>query len=62
MLATIRAWDYLDTSNAVAYVFVAGIAGLFVELLALEWYMLGRRSVGRLSPPGCLTDMRQTAL
>lgn len=42
LLGTMRAWDDIDTSNALAYVFVAGIAGLFVTLLALEWYMLGR--------------------
>jgi hypothetical protein len=42
LLATIRAWDDLDTSNAIAYVFMVGIAGLFVSLLALEWYMLAR--------------------
>jgi hypothetical protein len=34
--------DDVDTSTALAYIFVAGIAGLFVTLLALEWYMLGR--------------------
>ena len=38
LLGTARAWDDVDTSNALAYVFVAGIAGLFVALLALEWY------------------------
>ena len=42
LLGTIRAWDDLDTSNPIAYVFVAGIAGLFVSLLTLEWYMVGR--------------------
>jgi hypothetical protein len=42
LLGTMRAWDDIDTSNALASVFVAGIAGLFVTLLALEWYMLGR--------------------
>jgi hypothetical protein len=41
LLGTIRAWDDVDTSNALAYVFVAGITALFVSLLALEWYMLG---------------------
>ena len=38
LLATFRAWDDVDTSNALAYVFVAGIAVLFVFLLALRWY------------------------
>ena len=42
LLGTIRAWDDIDTSNTIAPVFVAGIAGLFVCLLALEWYMLSR--------------------
>ena len=42
LLGTIRAWDDVDASNAFAYVFVAGIAGLFVSLLALELSMVGR--------------------
>jgi hypothetical protein len=41
LLGTARAWDDVDTSNALAYVFVAGIGGLFVALLVLEWRMLG---------------------
>jgi hypothetical protein len=48
LLGTARAWDDLDTSNALAYVFVAGIAALFVTLAALEWYMLGRERAGPL--------------
>jgi hypothetical protein len=48
LLGTARAWDDVDTSNTLAYVFVVGIAGLFVTLLALEWHMLGRQRVGRL--------------
>jgi hypothetical protein len=43
VLATARAWDDVDTSNALAYVFAAGIAVLFAALLALELVMLGRR-------------------
>jgi hypothetical protein len=39
LLGTFRAWDDIDTSNGLAYVFVAGIAALFVSLLALAWYM-----------------------
>jgi hypothetical protein len=46
LLATIRAWDDVDTSNTLAYVFVAGIAGLFVTLLTLEWVMLRRQRTG----------------
>jgi hypothetical protein len=42
LLGTMRAWDDLDPSNALTDVFVVGIACLFVWLLALEWYMLGR--------------------
>jgi hypothetical protein len=49
LLGTVRAWDDVDTSNEVAYVFVAGIAGLFVSLSALEWLMLGRERA-RLRP------------
>src|SRR5690349_11389044 len=41
LLGTARAWEDVDTANAIAYVFVAGIAGLLVALLALEWYLLG---------------------
>ncbi|HEX6021831.1 MAG TPA: hypothetical protein VFZ00_07540 [Solirubrobacter sp.] len=44
LLATARAWEDIDTSNAVAPVFVAGIAGLFIVLLALELAMVRRRS------------------
>ena len=40
LLATVRAWEDVDTSNGLAYVFVAGIAALFVALLALEWRMV----------------------
>src|SRR3954451_292902 len=36
LLGTVRAWEVIDTDNALAYVFVAGLAGLFVSLLALE--------------------------
>jgi hypothetical protein len=46
LVGTFRAWDDVDTSNALAYMFVAGIAGLFISLLALEGYMLGRRRAG----------------
>ena len=42
LLGTIRAWEDVDTSNALASVFVAGIAGLLVSLSALEWYMVSR--------------------
>jgi hypothetical protein len=42
LLATIRAWDDVDTTNPLAQVFVAGIGALFVTLLAFELYMLSR--------------------
>jgi hypothetical protein len=48
LLGTARAWEDVDTSNALAYVFVAGIAGLFATLLALEWHMVGRQRAGQL--------------
>jgi hypothetical protein len=47
LLATVRAWEDIDTSNTLAYVFIAAIAGLFVTLLALELHMLGRQRAGR---------------
>jgi hypothetical protein len=40
LLASARAWEDVDTSNALAAVFVVGIAGLFVALLALELVMV----------------------
>ena len=43
LLGTLRAWDDVDASNTLAAVFVAGIAGLFVALLAL-------RATGRAGP------------
>jgi hypothetical protein len=46
LLGTARAWEDVDTANALAFVFVAGIAALFVCLAALEWYMLGRERAG----------------
>ncbi len=47
LLGTARAWEDVDTSNALAPVFVTGIAALFVALLALEAWMLSR---GRTRP------------
>jgi hypothetical protein len=52
LLGTARAWEDVDTSNALAAVFVAGIAALFLGLLALEGYMVGRRprsAVGQIA-------------
>src|SRR3954464_3100614 len=40
LLGTARAWHAIDTSNALAFVFVAGICALFAGLLGLEGYML----------------------
>src|SRR5262249_13798891 len=50
LLGTARAWEDVDTTNALASVFVVGIAGLFVSLLALEWYMLARAGVEPAQP------------
>jgi hypothetical protein len=55
LLATARAWDVVDTSNALAYVFVAGIAGLFLALLALECVMLAPVRAPRGTHPGLRT-------
>jgi hypothetical protein len=53
LLTKIRAWDDIDTSNPVTYVFVAGIATLLVFLLALERYILDRTraTLDRLARP-----------
>jgi hypothetical protein len=47
LFGTVRAWEDLDTSNALAYVFVAGITGLFIALLGLEVWMISRKRSGR---------------
>jgi hypothetical protein len=47
LLATARAWEDVDTSNALAFVFVGGIAALFAGLLALEGCMLRQGRRGR---------------
>jgi hypothetical protein len=39
LLGSARAWADFDTSNALAYVFVGGLAVLFAALLTLEWRM-----------------------
>jgi hypothetical protein len=44
LLGTARAWEDVDTSNRLAYAFVAGIAALFAALLALEWRMVFPRN------------------
>jgi hypothetical protein len=51
LFGTVRAWEDVDASNALAYVFVAGIAVLFVSLLALECYMLARERAGPAAGP-----------
>jgi len=45
LLGTARAWSDIDTDNALAYVFVGGLAALFLALAALEWRMLAARTV-----------------
>jgi hypothetical protein len=42
LLGTARAWEDLDTSNALAYAFVTGIAALFAALLTLRVFMARR--------------------
>ena len=49
LLGTARAREDVDAENALAYVFVAGIAGLFVALLALECFMVARERAGAAS-------------
>ena len=49
LVGTARAWEDVDTGNALAYAFVGGIAGLFVALLALEVSMLALTSGTRAS-------------
>src|SRR4051812_9078747 len=39
LLGTARAWDDIDSSNALAYLFVGGLAVLFAALLVLRWRM-----------------------
>jgi hypothetical protein len=51
LVGTARAWEDVDTSNALAYMFVAGIAGLLVTLSALEWTMLARERARGFSAP-----------
>jgi hypothetical protein len=45
LLGAARAWEDIDTSNALAYVFVGGLAALLLALAALEWRMLRPRKV-----------------
>jgi hypothetical protein len=56
VLGTARAWSDVDTSNPLAYVFTAGIVGLLLTLLGLEWYMLSRERANgltaRIAPAG----------
>ena len=42
LLGTARAWEDVDTANALAYVFVGGHRGAVRRLLALEWAMAAR--------------------
>jgi hypothetical protein len=57
LAGTARAWEDIDTGNALAYVFVAGIAGLFVALLALEWTMIARERTGTASDVASATGV-----
>jgi hypothetical protein len=51
LVGTARAWEDIDTENALAYVYVAGIAGLFIALLALECAMVARERAGAAYAP-----------
>jgi hypothetical protein len=51
LVGSARAWEDIDTGNALAYVFVVGIAGLFVALLGLECAMVARAPAGRPRAP-----------
>ena len=57
LLATARAWEQFDKSNALTYVFAGGIALLLVGLAALWSSMVLRRphAQGRRSPLGAST-------
>jgi hypothetical protein len=57
LLGTARAWDDVDTSNALAYAFVAGLAALFVALLALETAMLARERANGSSARAAATGL-----
>ena len=48
LLGTARAWHAIDTSNALAFVFVVGICALFASLFALEGYMLRQERGGHM--------------
>ena len=48
LIGTARAWEDVDTANALAYAFLAGIALLFAALLALEWRMVTARTHSHL--------------
>ena len=50
LLGLARAWDDVDTSNALAYVFAGGLAALFLALLTLEWFILAHRRGLRTAP------------
>jgi len=55
LAGTARAWEDIDSGNALAYVFVAGLAWLFVALLALEWAMAARERAGSVSARAAAT-------
>ena len=52
LLATARAWEQFDKSNAMTYVFVGGIAFLFVGLAALWSSMVLRRPQAAVGDAG----------
>ncbi len=52
LLAAARDWGSFDTSNALSYVFVAGLGALLAGLLALELYMRRRERTRGPAPAG----------
>jgi hypothetical protein len=51
LVAVARAWDDIDSSNALSYVLVAGLAALLAGLLALWVHMRSSNEVERKNPP-----------
>jgi hypothetical protein len=39
LVAVVRAWDSIDSSNSLSYIFVAGLSALLAGLLALDLHM-----------------------
>ena len=57
LLGTARAWDDARHANTLAYVFVAGIAELFVAFLALECAIVAREHANGSPAPTVATRL-----